>query len=84
MNIWGKRARLGGLMGKRAFVKFYLMGFCSCCVKRDKLSTRQYKTYLNSKRKFSKELDVIALLRSVRLSKVLLHTTLNRRQAMLM
>ena len=71
-------------MGRRAFVKFYLLGYCSCCFKKDKLANRQYKTYLNSIRKFNKELDVIALLKSVRLSKVLYHTMLNRRQSMLM
>ena len=84
MSIFNKRAKFGGVMGKEAFFKFYLLSIFKCCMKKDKASTKQFKTYVNGNRKFHKELDVVSLLRSVRLSKVLYYTTLNARQSIMM
>lgn len=79
LNIWTKRARFGGILGNWAFLKFYILGFCKCCLGKGRVNRRLYTTYLNGIRKFNKQLDVISLLRSVRLSKILYHTTLNNR-----
>lgn len=61
-------------MGKVMFLKFFFLSLCTCLLKKDKQTMRQYKTYMNGNRKFNKELDVVGLLRSVRLSKVLYYS----------
>lgn len=85
-SIYMNRARFGGVsgyMGKTAFIKFFFMSMFKCCMK-NKKEARDYKTYENGNRKFNKELDVVSLLRSVRLSKILYYSELNTRQSIMM
>jgi hypothetical protein len=83
-SIYTSRGRFGGVMDKAAFVKFFFLSIFKCCLGKDKSTTKQFKTYQNGNRKFNKELDVVSLLRSVRLSKVLYYSTLNTRQSIMM
>jgi len=83
-SILLNRGRFGGIMGKAVFIKFFFLSVFKCLIRKDRHTTRQYKTYMNGNRKFNKELDVVSLLRSVRLSKVLYYSTLNTRQSIMM
>lgn len=72
-------------MSQLSIMKYYVLEyFFSFCINKKKKANREYATYLNGYRKFNKELDVVSLLRSVRLSKVLYHSTLNNRQSIMM
>lgn len=83
-SILLNRGRFGGIVGKAVFIKFFFLSLFKCFLKKDKQTIRQYKTYMNGNRKFNKELDVVGLLRSVRLSKVLYYSKLNTRQSIMM
>jgi hypothetical protein len=83
-SILLNRGKFGGIMGKAVFIKFFFLSLFKCFLKRDKTTTKQFKTYMNGNRKFNKELDVVGLLRSVRLSKVLYYSKLNTRQSIMM
>ena len=82
-SIYLKRCRFGGVdgyMSQLSIMKYYVLEyFFSFCINKKKKANREYATYLNGYRKFNKELDVVSLLRSVRLSKVLYYSTLNTR-----
>ena len=78
-SILLNRGRFGGILNKVVFIKFFFLSIFKCLLKKDRQTIRQYKTYMNGNRKFNKELDVVSLLRSVRLSKVLYYSTLNTR-----
>jgi hypothetical protein len=83
-SILLNRGRFGGILNKVVFIKFFFLSIFKCLLKKDRQTIRQYKTYMNGNRKFNKELDVVSLLRSVRLSKVLYYSTLNTRQSIMM
>ena len=83
-NILLNRGKFGSLMSGADFIKFFLLDIFRCCLKKDMQTIKTFKTYENGNRKFNKELDVVGLLRSVRLSKVLYRAKLNTRQSIMM
>jgi len=83
-SILLNRGKFGSLLSGADFIKFFFLAMFKCCLKNDKKALSTFKTYENGNRKFNKELDVVGLLRSVRLSKVLYSAKLNTRQSIMM
>jgi hypothetical protein len=69
-NIWKKRANYGASLTKGSFLKLFIISVFPCCIRKEK-NKKEFLTFKNGIRKFNKELDVINLLRSTRLSKIL-------------
>jgi hypothetical protein len=83
-TLFLKRQRFGQLFSFYQNIRFYVLSNFRCCVSKNSRERKQYKIYTNGNRKFFKELDVISLLRNVRLQKVLANTQLTPRQNILL
>lgn len=83
-NIAHSRARLSGVFATYDFLIFTIKGFIRmlpCCKSKPKSKEQMFRNGVN---KYYDNLDVVKLLKSVRLSKVLMQSTLTRRQQLLL